>query len=347
VIKGYLSKINHDETVDIEAIVEDTPHATPAQIAAAITKDSVRIALFNGRNAISQRDIDKALQEQALGIEQPIEEWDAEQRRQVAYHEAGHAVAAHYLMPEQRLVRASIIRRGGALGYVLPVDRVEVYAYPLRRLAAQIMVFMAGHVSVKLFMGEYWSGASSDFSIVRRLIWGLYTFGYFGPPMRGWENSQSSGIPPGADPLIERFWKMLEDQTENLLRQHPDEVEAIAQALLEKGDLSHDELMALMGDNGWRPDKPRELPRREPAQLPEPVKLPLPAPAPVGVETAAGQAEEPAAAAAERPEKPEVVSGPAPRPTRMMTPPRPDEIARRRPPAEPEAKAEGARDKKD
>ncbi|MGH2521540.1 MAG: AAA family ATPase [Anaerolineales bacterium] len=277
IIKGYLGRVKYDETVNVEAVVEDTPHATPAQIAAAITKDAVRIALFNGRSRISQHDIDIALQEQRMGIEQPIEEWDEEQRRQVAYHEAGHAVAQHYLMPEQRIVRVSIIRRGGALGYMLPVDRVEQYAFPLRRFAADIMVGMAGHVATKLFMGEYWTGASGDFSMIRRNIWALYSLGYFGPPVRGVENSPGGGLPPGADPLIERFWKTLEDQTEELLRQHHEEVEAIAEALLLKSDLAHDEVMALMGDNGWRPNQPK-LPRRELARLP---RAPLPLPAPV------------------------------------------------------------------
>ncbi len=279
IIKGYLSRVKYDETVDVEAIVEDTPHATPAQIAAAITKDAVRIALFNGGTRISQRDVDIALQEQRMGIEQPIEEWDEEQRLQVAYHESGHAVAQHYLMPEQRIVRLSIIRRSGSLGYMMHVDRVEMYTLPLRRFAADIMVGMAGHVATKLHMGEYWTGASGDFSMIRRNIWALYSLGYFGPPVRGVENSSTgAGLPAGADPLIERFWKVLEEQTENLLRQHADEVEALTQALLEKSDLSHDEIMALLGDNGWGPDQPKPLrPRREPARLP-PAPKGLPAP---------------------------------------------------------------------
>jgi cell division protease FtsH len=293
VVKGYLSRVKYDETVNVEAIVEDTPHATPAQIAAAITKDAVRIALFNGRPAISQRDIDQALQEQAMGIEQPIEEWDHEQRMMVAYHEAGHAVVQHYLMPEQRIVRVTIIRRGGALGYVMPVDRVEVHAQPLRRFAADIMVSMAGSVAARLHMGENWDGAWSDYRNVRRNIWVLYSLGYFGPPVRGVDGTTGGGgIPPNADPIIERFWKTLEDQTEQLLVKHADEVEAITQALLERSDLSHDEVMALLGDNGWRPDKPKVLPRRrEPARLPRP---PLPLPAPALATRSNGKDEEPA-----------------------------------------------------
>ena len=285
VINGYLRKVRYDTTVDVEAIVEDTPHATPAQIAGAITKDAVRIALFNGRAAISQRDIDQALQEQAMGIEHPIEEWDEEQRMQVAYHEAGHAVLQHYLLPEQRIVRVTIVRRGGALGYVMHVDRVEVYGAPLRRFAASIMVSMAGHVATKLHMGEYWTGASSDFSQIRQQIWALYSFGYFGPPVRGVENSQTGGLPASADVVIERFWKTLEEQTENMLVKHADEVEAIAQALMQTGDLSHDEVMALLGDNGYKPNAPQRV--RPPALFGAASRAPRPLPAPMAAGAAA------------------------------------------------------------
>ena len=144
------------------------------------------------------------------------------------------------------------------MGYVQFVDRSEVYAAPLRRFAAEIMVMMAGHVATKLHLNEYWTGATSDFSKVRQRIWMLYSFGYFGPPVRGIENTAGGGgIPAGADQLIERFWKTLEEQTEQLLTKHADEVDAIAQALLEKGELSNPDPMALLGDNGFRPNAPR------------------------------------------------------------------------------------------
>src|SRR5258707_14395522 len=99
----------------------------------------------------------------------------------------------HYLLPEQRTVRVTIVRRGGALGYVMHVDRVEGYGAPLRRFAASIMISMAGHVATKLHMGEYWTGSSSDFSLIRQAIWALYTFGYFGPPVRGLVYRQTGG----------------------------------------------------------------------------------------------------------------------------------------------------------
>ncbi len=337
IIKGYLRRVKHDETVNVEAIVEDTPRATPAQIAAGITKDAVRLALFAGRDRISQRDIDDALQEQALGIEQPIEEWDPVQRRAIAYHEAGHAVAQHYLIPDRRIVRLTIVRRGGALGYMLPVNRVEIYGEPLRRIAADIMVYMAGHVAVKIHMGEYWTGAWGDNSGIRWNIWKLYSLGYFGPPVLGWENGASNGIPPHAVPLIDRFWRLLEDQTEEFLRQHQAEMEALTEALLKKGSLSHEEVMQFLGDNGWEHGADTAFPRlREPGRLPTPQPASLPAPA--AASTAYPKAVVPAPQASSSPSVTLESSWPAPTRPQMIRPPTPQDIARRRLPVEPAVK---------
>jgi len=245
IIKHYLSKIKHDDTVDVEALVSDTAWATPAKIMSAVTKDAVRLALFDERNEVSQRDIELAFQEQAMGLENPIEEMQEDQRQEVAYHEAGHAVAQYYLRPDERIVRVSIVRRSEALGYVLPVPNYDIYALPLRVIVADILVSLAGHVAVKVFLGEYWTGATSDFQNIRSRIWTLASLGYFGPPLseatllaqRDWK-----------DTAAEHFWKQAEESTERLLVQHGVEVEAVAKALLERGDLTGKEVLEIIAN---------------------------------------------------------------------------------------------------
>ena len=234
-VKYYLNKIRTDESVDIEAIVSDTAWATPARIMSAITKDSVRLALFDDRDRVAQRDIELAFQEQAMGLENPIEEMQEDQRRQVAYHEAGHAIVQYYLRPDERIVRVSIIRRSDALGYVLPVSNYDIYALPLRTFVADILVSMAGHVATKLFLGEYWTGATGDFQNVRARLWQLAHYGYFGPPL---DMQQGAGMVKEKTEVVEKFWRKLEEQTEQILAKHAPEVHAVAQALLERNDLT-------------------------------------------------------------------------------------------------------------
>ena len=249
IIRGYLSKIIHDPAkVDIEAIVSDTPRATPAQIMSAITKDSVRRAVFSGRDHVEQSDIDQALQEQLVGMANPIRDMDPLQLRQVAYHEAGHAVVQHYMMPDQRISRVSIVRRSkGIMGYVMPVDTVEVYGQPLRRIAADIMVALAGHVCVKVFMGEFWTGAYSDYQSARSQFRELAMLGFFGPPVSElWRDTKELRF---ADERVERIWLALEEQVAQLLTKRADEVEALVENLMEKRELANPEILALLGKN--------------------------------------------------------------------------------------------------
>jgi cell division protease FtsH len=243
-VKYYLNKIKTDESVDIEAIVSDTAWATPARIMSAITKDSVRLALFDNRDRVAQHDIELAFQEQAMGLENPIEEMQEDQRRQVAYHEAGHAIVQYYLRPDERIVRVSIIRRSDALGYVLPVSNYDIYALPLRTFVADILVSMAGHVATKLFLGEYWTGATGDFQNVRARLWQLAHYGYFGPPL---DTQQGAGMVKEKTEVVEKFWRKLEEQTEQILAKHAPEVHAVAQALLERNDLTGKQCIEIIG----------------------------------------------------------------------------------------------------
>ena len=238
--------------MDIEAIVSDTSWATPARIMSAITKDAVRLALFDGRERVAQHDIELAFQEQAMGLENPIEEMEEDQRRQVAYHEAGHAVVQYYLRPDERIVRVSIVRRSEALGYVLPVPNYDIYALPLRTFVADILVSMAGHVATKLFLGEYWTGATGDFQNVRARLWQLAHYGYFGPPL---DLQQNMSIEKDKSEVVQKFWRKLEDQTAQILTQHSPEVHAVAQALLERNDLTGRQCIEIIqsASNGSEP----------------------------------------------------------------------------------------------
>ena len=243
IVQGYLRTIRHDDSVDEEAIVSDTARSTPAQIMAALTKDSVRIALFAGRMAVTQKDIEQAFLQQWMGIENPIEEMAPDQRRQIAVHEAGHAVAQHYLLPDQRIVHLTIVARAQSLGFMLPLDQVEQYAYPLRRIVADIMVGMAGHIATRIVFGEDWTGAYSDFQQARGHLRHLQSLGFFGPPVieQGAEGQAGKN-----EKVLADFWRDLEGRVETLLRSHCARLIALADALLKRSSLSRKEVLAIL-----------------------------------------------------------------------------------------------------
>jgi len=244
IVQGYLRGVRHDDSVDVEAIVVDTSKSTPAQIMAAITKDAVRIALFAGRSLISQKDIEQAFLQQWMGIENPIEEMAPDQRRQIAVHEAGHAVAQHYLLPDQRIVHLTIVARAQSLGFMLPLDQVEMYSYPLRRIVADIMVGMAGHIATRIVFGEDWTGAYSDFQQARAHLRHLQSLGFFGPPVV--EASSEGPAAAKNEKVLAEFWRDLESRVESLLRAHCGKLIALAEALLARSSLSRREVLAIL-----------------------------------------------------------------------------------------------------
>ncbi|MCS7087495.1 MAG: AAA family ATPase [Thermoflexales bacterium] len=247
IIEGYLRKIAHDETVDVEAIVADTAGMTPADIAGAITKDAVRIAFFEGRRKVSQKDIDRALMEQTLGMEAPIEEMDEHQRRVLAYHEAGHAVAQYYVMPDQKIVRVTIVRlTTGSLGHVMPVDTVDQHVEPVMRYAYEIIVALAGRAAEKILTGEIYNSVGGDYMTVQRNLWLMARTGFFGPALAMKATNETL---LGEDERLARYWLQMEEITEQLLRRHWREVTALAEELLAKSTLNGKEVVEIIEAN--------------------------------------------------------------------------------------------------
>ncbi len=254
IILGYLSKIQHDESVDVEAIVGDTNGMTPADISGAITKDAVRLAFFAGRKKVSQKDIDKAFMEQQHGMEMPVEEFDEGQRRVLAYHEAGHAIAMYYLAPETKIVRATINPLStGVKGYVQPIDTVEQHVEPVVRLAYGIMISFAGRAAEHIYSGEMYQSVGGDFPSIRGQMYLLIENGYFGPPLAG-----GAGGPLGhsydqylrdKEETLKNYWLHMQDATEKLLRRHWRETSALAEELMIKKTLSGKEVVEVIEAN--------------------------------------------------------------------------------------------------
>ena len=250
IIEGYLRKVLHDaEDIDLEGMVEDTAGVSPAQLASAIQRSAPRYALNAERLYITQADIDSALQEDLVGLANPIADWNPDQKRSVAVHEAGHAVMARLVRGDKRITTVSIVRRGGGiLGYVRDVDADEVYAQPLERLSANLMVSLAGHYAVELVMGKQWSGmVGGDDNNIRGYLRKMAMSGMFG------------GIPfqlgPDGDPFVAKRIRERADSylrqaikgTRRLLIESRDFLDAVTDALIEKEELTSRDFYEVAG----------------------------------------------------------------------------------------------------
>ena len=244
---GYLKKVRNTVSAqEIDWLVEDTPSVEHAFIASSVQKGAARLALFDNREAITYLDIVHAIEESKLGLANPIINWNAKQREQVAYHEAGHTIMAHIVRPRKRIARASIVRRTiGILGYMLDVEREEVFARPVEDFAADIMVSLAGHIATYVWDGKYWTGGSGDFKAVQAQMYTLAQLAAFDQqiPFKFEDPFASPDIKKAADRYLKALW----DQTERLLRANWVNVVAIADALIEKNELTSSEIADILG----------------------------------------------------------------------------------------------------
>ena len=241
IINFYLSKKAHDPDMDIELMITDSMEWTPIMIKTVIN-EALIVAHHEGREQLTYKDWLAAADERSEGIKQPIRSWHRDDRRKTAYHEAAHAVVARYAMKESRISKATIIRRGHALGMVVPKPREERTSFFRRTVESSIMVFLAGHVIETRYLKDLSTGPSSDLrGATQRAVW--YVSQWAMGPSKLVVPLGPNELPPqpflvAANELLDQLYA----ETERLVLQKMTAVHYVARALIERDELIGDEL---------------------------------------------------------------------------------------------------------
>ena len=244
IIAHYLSKKRHDPDIPMDLLVLDSMGWTPIMIKTIINEALIH-AHNDGREYLTYADWLDASDERVMGLKQPIRSWNLTDRLETAYHEAGHAVAAHYLMPEHRISKATIIRRGHALGYVMHADREERTSLYARTIESGIMTSLAGHVVEARFMDKLTTGPSSDLmsaTIRAERYVGQLAMG----PTKLVLPLQPNQPPPG--PILVAAHELLDqlyEETVRLLQEKEPALHHLAKALIERDEIIGDDLEAV------------------------------------------------------------------------------------------------------
>jgi cell division protease FtsH len=244
IIQHYLRLKAHDPEIPVDLMVGDSIRWTPIDIK-TIINEALIIAHDAGREYLTYKDWLQARDTRMLGIKQPIQTMSAADRRAIAYHEAGHAVAARYLQQENRIQKASIIRMGDALGVVQSSMREERYTRHAREIETDIMVSLASRAVEEVFLDTKMSGAGSDLQSATFLAMNYIAALGMGPTLLAFP---ASGVetPPGAVlKLADRLLDDLFEETKRLVREKEYAVHAVAGALAMKGELIGPELEEL------------------------------------------------------------------------------------------------------
>ncbi|MCL4467158.1 MAG: AAA family ATPase [Chloroflexi bacterium] len=244
ILDYYLAKVKH-ENLDMDKLVFDTIGYTPVAVKHVIN-EAVVVAHFEGRHTINYHDFTMARETHEWGLRQPIKGMSLEEKRRIAYHEAGHAFAQLKLLPRQRLSKVTIIRHGQALGLSATKPVEEMYTQTKDEVMADIQTSLASRASEELFLGMALTGVTSDLEQATRLAGAA--IGMFGMNGSLYSYRAFGQITP--DPMLKKeIDKLLKEQyakVKALLDSNRPSVIAMAEALLVNNELDEDEIKALL-----------------------------------------------------------------------------------------------------
>ena len=161
ILKVHTRRIPLAQNVDISIVARGTPGFSGAQLANLVNEAALNAARFN-RKAVGMDDFEEAKDKVLMGKERKTMIMSDKEKRNTAYHEAGHALAA-YLLPEaDPLHKVTIIPRGRALGVTMQLPEEDTYNYTKEYMEASITILMGGRAAEKIFLESYTTGASND-----------------------------------------------------------------------------------------------------------------------------------------------------------------------------------------
>ncbi|MEZ0343717.1 MAG: ATP-dependent zinc metalloprotease FtsH [Caldimicrobium sp.] len=184
ILKLYAQKFKLSPNVDLKAIAKSTPGFTGANLE-NMMNEAALIAAKKGKEFIEMEDLEEAKDKILMGKERRGMALSEEEKKIIAYHEAGHALVAYYLPDPDPVHKISIIPRGQALGVTqqLPLDDRHIYTEEY--LLKKITVLLGGRVSEELVFQKLSTGARDDLKratqIARRMICEFGMSKYLGP----------------------------------------------------------------------------------------------------------------------------------------------------------------------
>lgn len=260
IFEVHLRKIKLAADIDKELsgrLAALTPGFSGADIANVCNEAALIAARYNA-TAVTLRHFELAIERVIGGVEKKSKLLDQEEKRVVAYHEAGHAVCGWYLKYANPLLKVSIIPRGqGALGYAqyLPPDQ---YLFTAVQLYDRMIMTLGGRVSEELNFASVTSGAHDDFKKVTNIAQSMVLrFGMsekVGMVNYADTQSQDNLTKPFSDETnrtideeIERIVKDCHSKCKQLLTEKSKEVEIVAQELLKKEFITREDMIRLLG----------------------------------------------------------------------------------------------------
>lgn len=260
ILKVHFKNKPLSDDVDLDALAAKTAGSSGADLA-NIANEAAITAARGGRKQISNDDITEAFERVALGPERKSKVMNDTERKITAYHEAGHAVVGHVLPDSDPVHKVTIIPRGhtgGVTWFLPPEDRSYKNIYELKDVLARAM---GGRIAEKIVFGpeSITTGASADLKHVSEVARDMVTEEGMGDRLRNqvFNTSEVNFFGDRAKIYSEKTAELIDSEIENLtkeaavraesvLKANKKQLDALAEALLEKETLEEKEVAAIL-----------------------------------------------------------------------------------------------------
>ena len=234
-----------------------TPGFAGAEIANIVNEAAI-IAARDAKDAIEMRDFEKASERVIGGIEKPNSIMTDKEKKTVAYHEAGHAIAGWFLEHADPLLKVTIVPRGsGALGFAQYLPK-EVALHTKEQIMDMMCMALGGRAAEDLMFGKVTTGASDDLNRVTQMAYGMVrVYGMNDkignvsfPPSeemqfdKPYSDATAQLFDEEAKLIIQEAYQ----RTRGLLEEKKEALIAVAELLLDKETINQDDVIAAIGD---------------------------------------------------------------------------------------------------
>lgn len=262
IFKVHLKNVKTDDSIDIDFLARQTPGFSGADIA-NVCNESALIAARKERTAVTRQDFLDAVDRIIGGLEKKSKIITAEEKKNIAYHEAGHATISWHLQYADPLVKVTIVPRGQALGaaWYLPEERQLTSQ---QHILDKICALMGGRAAEEMFFGILDTGALSDLEQATKRAYALVTYFGMSDKLRnisyydstgqneyGFTKPYSEATAQMIDAEVQRIIDEQYERAKTILRQYSEGHNKVANILIEKEVLFAEDLEEVFGPRPW------------------------------------------------------------------------------------------------
>ena len=277
ILKVHVVKIPLSDDVKLSVIARGTPGFSGADIA-NLVNEAALLAARKEKDKVFMTDFDEAKDKVMMGVERRSAVISEEEKKNTAYHEAGHAIVAIMIPGTDPIHKVTIIPRGRALGLTMQIPEEDKHTFKRKYLSNKLAILMGGRAAEEIAFKEMTTGAGNDIEratdLARKMVcsWGMsdkigpLAFGHKEEHIfLGREIAQhqdySEKTAQEIDHEVKRFVKEAMDMAQKILKDNKDALERVAEALLERETLNGGQVKDLI--DGKKLAKPESSDKSE------------------------------------------------------------------------------------